>query len=88
MMAKNLEAMINAKEVLDGSAFEEYVLPMILEKLAMVEHEICDRDEKDQENRGFRRGLLWILNRSNSLGREIEQMRKSAGQETREKVEE
>ena len=76
-----LEQKIEALAIIASERYRDLVIPLLHEKLALVEKDICDSDAGDERNRGFRQGLRWVLNREDSLRREIENLRSSAGQE-------
>lgn len=48
-----------------------YVNALIEEKKQLVEREICDTDNGDERNRGFRDGLRWVLNLKESLAKDL-----------------
>ena len=62
----------SAYACLSSEDFANGLQPEIVEKLKVVEASICEHDEGDVENRGFRKALKWMLSRRETLRRELE----------------
>lgn len=48
-----------------------YIMQIVEEKKALVEKEICDKDDGDERNRGYRDALKWMLGLKESLAKDL-----------------
>ena len=55
-------------------AIEDFgpALPLIKDKFEEVTEYICASDERDEENRGFRKGLRWVLGMRKYIAEELD----------------
>lgn len=69
----NIDNLQNIVEYMSHDEWDDEVLPIIVRKHAEILKQVGDSDKDDERNRGFLRGLEWVLDMKPRLRRELNQ---------------